>query len=513
MYKKSKPGVAFWGSIIAVVLAVIVYGLLHFVENRVPVLESGGESTPSSGILNYDFRADGLVVQTEQHGDCRIQVVDAEQPVMVYVTGKNLCGGVAGTPLPKEYNGVTYSASEDGGITVTGTAAKTSICYVTGRLGNNTKNSDRLFLPEGTYTFSGCPDGGSSSTYRMRLMVVDSLGEVTYYNDDGDGVTFSLSEAAYVATAIQIFDGTIVDNLHFAPQIEVGTEATEYESYRAKKYVVTRDIDIELPDTSEFYTFMSTGGTLVINGFGTVKNCIKPIYHADQPHFAIIDDDGKDEVYSILMPLLNNRGIKFSTSLIPTRLNEPGYLTVEEVQKIVEAGNKVMCHSKSHKNLKNEATTYNQRYDEIVGGKKMLADLGFEVDTMVYPNGSYDDEVLGITKSAYKYGVSTSGETTWGQQRYNEDPINQYVIERINIGSYYSGQTAEEKAQALEDAKKNIDVCIEKNYLCVIMTHIADAGEDGIAQIVELIDYIEQKGYKIDDFDTAVEAHLPPDES
>ena len=342
-------------------------------------------------------------------------------------------------------------------------------------------------------------------------------GKTTYHNDVGDGVTFTLRESAYVGVCIQVLAGTAVNGLVFTPQIEIGDQATRYETYKGEKYTVAvadgiGTLDIELSAGSAAYTFVSTGTSVTVNGYGTVKNCVQPMWHASKPHFAIIDDDGKDDVYSVLMPLLNNRGIQFSTSVIPSKLNVEGYLTTEELREIVDAGNKVMCHSKNHKNLKNTATTYEERYEEIVGGKQMLMDLGFDVDCMVYPNGSYDDEVLAITKSAYKYGISTSGETAYGQQRYNEDPINLYAIERINIGSYYAGQTAAEKAQALEDAKKNIDVCIEKNYLCVIMTHIGDAGEDGIAQIVELIDYIESKGYKIDDFDTAVQAHIQPEE-
>jgi hypothetical protein len=42
------------------------------------------------------------------------------------------------------------------------------------------------------------------------------------------------------------------------------------------------------------------------------------------------------------------------------------------------------------------------------------------------------------------------------------------------------------------------------------MTHIGDADDNGISQIIELIDYIESLGYKIDDFDTALATHMQP---
>jgi peptidoglycan/xylan/chitin deacetylase (PgdA/CDA1 family) len=187
-------------------------------------------------------------------------------------------------------------------------------------------------------------------------------------------------------------------------------------------------------------------------------------------------------------------------------------MTVEQLKAVEEAGNKVLCHGKEHVNLKNDATTYAERYEEIVGGKQMLEALGFEVDTMVYPNGSFTDEALEITKKHYKYGIATAGYSQWGQQRYNKDPLDPYVIERVNIGSYYSGETSKDKAAALEAAKRNIDICIENNYLCVLMTHIGDAGEDGIAQILELIDYIESKGFAFVDLETGIQAHMPPEQ-
>lgn len=512
--------------IIAAFLCVTMIFLLNIYNENIFAARPDTDSKPvkppttDSYDANFDFQAQGLIVQTQQYGKCKIALESTAETAIVYVSGKNLCGGVAGTDLSEIRDDVAFSRLVDGSITATGSAAKNVVCYVAGKLGERTTNADRIYLPEGKYTLSGCPEGGSSYTYRLRVIVVDKNGEKTYYNDYGDGVQFMLPEAAYVAVCIQVMKGTVVAGLRFAPQIEIGSVATEYESYYGQKYAVkVKDgvgtLEMSFAETAadaKFYNIMSSGTVMTVQGFGLIKACVQPIWHAAQPHFAIIDDDGKEEVYSILMPLLNGRDIPFSVSVISSKLNQTGFLTTQQLAAIAEADNKVMCHGKNHKNLNNDATTYAQRYDEIIGGKQMLAELGFDVDTMVYPYGAYDDEVLEITKSAYKYGISTAGETAWGQQRYNEDPINLYAIERINVGSYYNAEAAEEKAAALEDAKRNIDVCIENNYLCVIMTHIGDAGEDGIEQIVELIDYIESKGHKIVDFDTAIQAHIPPEQ-
>ena len=176
--------------------------------------------------LSFDFGEKGLIVQTEQYGKCRIEVTGKESSAEVVVSGKNLCGGAPGTTLPRQYNGITYTNSADGGIMVNGTATGNSVCYVAGRWGANTTDADRIFLPEGTYSLSGCPAGGGDTTYHLSLAVVNSEGKITYHVDEGAGVTFTLRESAYVGVCVQVLAGTAVDGLVFAPQIEIGDQAT-----------------------------------------------------------------------------------------------------------------------------------------------------------------------------------------------------------------------------------------------------------------------------------------------
>ena len=118
----------------------------------------------------------------------------------------------------KTVNGITYTDNGDGTITVNGTATSD----VALRLSKFTaKKGVEYFL-------SGCPEGGSKTTYYLHLR----------------GFELDIGKGAKVALGVQddftndfeivIMKGTNVNNLVFKPQLELGTTATEYEPYGYK---------------------------------------------------------------------------------------------------------------------------------------------------------------------------------------------------------------------------------------------------------------------------------------
>lgn len=142
---------------------------------------------------------------------------DAPVPVQV-VDGKNLLDV---TMTSQTMNGLTFVVNPDKTISVTGTAS--SDTYIT--VGS-------VRLPDGTYRLSGCPEGGSRTTYRL------------YYNrssavefDYGGGVTIIANDEANVQVRIAIYTGTTVDMV-FRPQIERGSTNTPYVPYGSIGIVV-----------------------------------------------------------------------------------------------------------------------------------------------------------------------------------------------------------------------------------------------------------------------------------
>lgn len=123
----------------------------------------------------------------------------------------------------KRENGITYTQNSDGSITVNGTATDRSYAYIIGY---------DIPINPGIYTLSGCPSGGSTSTYRINLGLSSNGVWKRNVYDAGDSVTFEVAlPINQISGYIEIMSGTTVENLTFYPQLEYGETATAYTPY------------------------------------------------------------------------------------------------------------------------------------------------------------------------------------------------------------------------------------------------------------------------------------------
>lgn len=114
-----------------------------------------------------------------------------------------------------DYKGIKYTINDDNSITANGIATEDSFFWL--RVSNNT------ILPQGTYTMSGCPQGGTKSTFFIGMGDWKTL-------DFGNGASF-YSDGSGKSFFIEIRAGVTVENLVFKPQLEVGTTISEYTPY------------------------------------------------------------------------------------------------------------------------------------------------------------------------------------------------------------------------------------------------------------------------------------------
>ena len=126
-------------------------------------------------------------------------------------------------------NGVTFTVNADGTVTANGTSTDQAVFYFAHAM------RSPLPLPKGTFILSGCPAGGSHSTYRLASRAND-YGLEAY--DIGSGAANTTKEAGnWTSVSIQIMKaGVTLDNVVFKPQIEAGSVATEYEPYKGEIY-------------------------------------------------------------------------------------------------------------------------------------------------------------------------------------------------------------------------------------------------------------------------------------
>lgn len=180
------------------------------------------------------------------------------QHITDVITGRNM--------LPKGNTttmaGVSYVVRDDGSVRASGTATATSFW------------ASAVYLPAGTYAFSGCPAGGSDTTYRIDMR--DALGGSGLSgvgSDSGNGNKFTLTAPKMVYLNIRINNGYTANNLVFYPQIEYGTEKTEYTPYTdASAFIPLQDHALRsLPDGTEDVLEVDGEGNVTLTKNTTTK--------------------------------------------------------------------------------------------------------------------------------------------------------------------------------------------------------------------------------------------------
>ena len=118
-------------------------------------------------------------------------------------------------------NGITFTKNNDGSIVANGTATANTKYYFVSESGT------RENIKAGTYRITGCPSGGSTSSYRL-VIGITGVGEKY---DDGNGINITVSSDNTYYFAIFVYGGQTVSNLVFKPMIASGTEDRPYEPY------------------------------------------------------------------------------------------------------------------------------------------------------------------------------------------------------------------------------------------------------------------------------------------
>ncbi len=132
------------------------------------------------------------------------------------------------TAVSKTQNGITFTVNTNGTVSVSG-AATAGVTLSIGQVGIEKSKS---------YALSGCPEGGSSPTYRLdaRYYKSNTITTIGSALDIGEGTLVKLPDDAddnRLLIYIRIGDGTNVDNLTFFPMLRY-SEITDdtYEPYK-----------------------------------------------------------------------------------------------------------------------------------------------------------------------------------------------------------------------------------------------------------------------------------------
>lgn len=120
-------------------------------------------------------------------------------------------------------NGVTFTNVGDGTINVNGTATTAAQFWFRVQKDGISENS--------LLYFSGCPTGGSGTTYNLSLQFFKDNEVVRTCKDMGNGVVVNTkNNYDQILVKIYVAPNLTVDNLIFKPQLEQNISATEFET-------------------------------------------------------------------------------------------------------------------------------------------------------------------------------------------------------------------------------------------------------------------------------------------
>ena len=150
------------------------------------------------------------------------------------------------------HNGITYTVTDDGVITVNGTATEVSLFFMA------IESSD--WRPSGEVFLSGCPSGGSPATYRIQILNYNAEGSLATDNGKGTAIDFTNTDDPW-NLCIRIASGYTANNLAFKPMLNAGSSALPFEPYSGGYASPS-------PDWAQPITSVGDGGSVTVNSVG-----------------------------------------------------------------------------------------------------------------------------------------------------------------------------------------------------------------------------------------------------
>src|SRR5690625_4344890 len=207
---------------------------------------------------------------------------------------------------------------------------------------------------------------------------------------------------------------------------------------------------------------------------------------------AWIDDDGRIEVYNVLKPIFDSKGIKGTIAVITDRVGTSGYMSWAQILELYNDGWTIASHTKSHANLSEVPLSVVE--DELRLSKEALNSRGIKADFIVYPYGRRTQEVIKIAKKYYKAGFTTRAD-------HNNRPLNSFELNRPGVGVYGP------EPFTLETQKPFIDYAIQNKTTYFPTTHIAETPTERVHLIGEIIDYAHAQVAYFRSLDDVFEEH------
>lgn len=167
--------------------------------------------------------------------DARMNGIDDILSTLVDIKGKNYINVFDSySGQTATINGVTWTVNNDGTVTANGTATANSFFYII-------PNNSNIVYSEKPTMLTGCPAGGSETTYELQTVQV---GNATHH-DYGNGVE-QYGGYSYRYVVLTVRNGYTASNLTFSPMVcdkdkyDLSPEFQAYTPTLAQLYQLVR---------------------------------------------------------------------------------------------------------------------------------------------------------------------------------------------------------------------------------------------------------------------------------
>jgi peptidoglycan/xylan/chitin deacetylase (PgdA/CDA1 family) len=113
-------------------------------------------------------------------------------------------------------------------------------------------------------------------------------------------------------------------------------------------------------------------------------------------------DDGDEDVYQNAFPIMRDLGMTGIIYLVGNRMDAEGFINVEEMRTLAQAGWEAGSHSATHVNLLNNVMLSKEMYE---ARSKLSDTLGLPVESFAYPFGGADEFIM---RKAKTYGYRSA---------------------------------------------------------------------------------------------------------
>lgn len=365
-------------------------------------------------------------------------------------------------------NGLTFTTDGNGSYILNGTATASAVYKI---YESNTS------LPE---------DFEIGKKYKL-ILKSGYIGTTSIMINYGNGFeSFEAIENSESYCEFTIPDNAVGMQIKFYPatNYEYTDEVVRYECYR---YI-------------DGYAYANTGHAFIPADYEdriiALEKEVQPKATTSKPMLTIIDDDGYKKFTTLLLPIIQDKGVPISTAVVVGRANGEDEESVtekvmnwEEIENAYLAGAEILSHTYWHlSQAKVETMTNTQIQYDYQRAQNTLRSHGIKSEGLVFAGASCNlEKCQTACANVYQYAFKSYGDVINKKGNTKPYQIDRYKIEPTGL----LNET---------DLKSLIDTLVSDGTGWMVwMIHTSDSGfqQEQANVISTVIDYAIEQGVEI----------------